>query len=94
MSCRAGLNAKTLLTFNSCVTENNILRRCKGLGKNINKISSYQIFNKIWSNHLILTLCFQTKCGGHLKVCLTQRGMLPLKDDNIIVYSDGVSHKL
>ena len=29
-----------------------------------------------------------------LKVCLTQRGMLPLKHGNIIVYSDGVSHKL
>ena len=29
-----------------------------------------------------------------LKVCLTQRGMLPLKDEKILVYSDGVSHKL
>ena len=28
------------------------------------------------------------------KVCLTQRGMLPLKDENKIVESDGVSNKL
>ena len=28
------------------------------------------------------------------KGILTQRGMLPLKDGNIIFYSDGVSHKL
>ena len=30
----------------------------------------------------------------NLKVCLTQRGMLPLKDGNIIVYPDGVNYKL
>ena len=29
-----------------------------------------------------------------LKLCLTQRGKVPLKDGNIIVYSDGVSYKL
>ena len=28
-----------------------------------------------------------------IKVCLTQIGMLPLKDGNMIVYSDCVSHK-
>ena len=28
------------------------------------------------------------------KGIITQRGMLPLKDGNLIVYSDGVSHKL
>ena len=28
-----------------------------------------------------------------LKVCLTQRGMLPLKDVNMIVSSDGVGYK-
>ena len=29
-----------------------------------------------------------------IKVYLTQRDMLPLKDGNIIVYSDGVSNEL
>ena len=30
----------------------------------------------------------------YIKVCLTQIGMLTLKYGNIILYSDGVSHKL
>ena len=28
------------------------------------------------------------------ELCLTQERMLPIKYENIIVYSDGVSHKL
>ena len=32
--------------------------------------------------------------GINFKVFLTQRCMLPLKDGNMIVYSDGLSHKL
>ena len=34
------------------------------------------------------------KLRCHIKVCLTQKGMLPLKYGNITVSSDGVSHKL
>ena len=28
------------------------------------------------------------------KVCLTQRGILPLKDNNMIAYLDGVGYRL
>ena len=55
--------------------------------------------------NVLVTFCRSERCINYpdsdakiendiVKVCLTKRGMLPLKDGNILVYSDGVSHKL